>query len=209
MTDALTQSQWLSLLTFASAMAFTPGPNTLLSAAMGANGGWRTAVPFVLGVPVGWGLLLGGSALGLGAAIQALPLLRGLLTTVGLAYLVWLAFKLWQRSDLPQAGSSSAGVASVGFVQGVALQAVNIKAWMNAWLISVGWIIPGDEAGFWGRTAVILPVMMAFGLSSNATYALVGSALRAWLSQGRRLQVFNRSLALVLALTAVWLAVWN
>jgi threonine/homoserine/homoserine lactone efflux protein len=55
--------------------------------------------------------------------------------------------------------------------------------------------------------AVVLPLMMAYGLASNFTYALIGSALRHWLAQGRRLLAFNRVLAAVLVVTAAWLAV--
>ena len=40
-----------ALLAYATAMAFTPGPNTTLSAAMGANHGLAHAMPFVLAVP--------------------------------------------------------------------------------------------------------------------------------------------------------------
>ena len=39
----------------------------------------------------------------------------------------------------------------------------------------------------------------------NLLYALIGSALRGWLAQGRRLLWFNRALAGVLALTALWM----
>jgi threonine/homoserine/homoserine lactone efflux protein len=47
--------------------------------------------------------------------------------------------------------------------------------------------------------------MMGFGLSSNLAYALVGSLLRDWLSHGRRLLIFNRSMALALVITAIWM----
>jgi threonine/homoserine/homoserine lactone efflux protein len=53
----------------------------------------------------------------------------------------------------------------------------------------------------------VLPLMMAYGLASNFTYALVGSALRGWLAHGRRLLWFNRALALVLVATAAWMSV--
>jgi threonine/homoserine/homoserine lactone efflux protein len=45
-----------------------------------------------------------------------------------------------------------------------------------------------------------------FAFTSNFTYALVGSLLRQFLAQGRRLLWFNRVLALVLLLTAGWMA---
>jgi threonine/homoserine/homoserine lactone efflux protein len=46
---------------------------------------------------------------------------------------------------------------------------------------------------------------MVFAFASNFLYALIGSLLRQWLTQGTRLRWFNRALALVLAGTAAWM----
>lgn len=200
-----------ALLVFATTMSFTPGPNTLLAAALAANHGLRHAMRFVLGVPVGWSLLLLACALGLGALLQAQPALRAVVKWLGLAYLLWLAWQL--ARPLPgQAAQAAGGLPAppraagfdVGFLQGVALQFVNIKAWLAALLISAGWVTVAEPMA--PRLAVVLPLMMAFGFASNFTYALVGSSLRRWLAQGRRLQHFNRVLAAVLVATAVWMA---
>ena len=191
-----------ALLVFASAMAFTPGPNTTLAAALAANHGLRHAMRFVLGVPVGWGLLLLGCALGLGALLQAHPALRGALKWGGLAYMLWLAWKLARAATLSQADPDRF---DVGFTKGVALQFLNIKAWMSALLVTAGWVTVAEP--LWPRLALVLPIMMAYGLASNFAYALIGSALRGWLAQGTRLRFFNCSMAAVLVATAVWM-VW-
>jgi threonine/homoserine/homoserine lactone efflux protein len=192
----------LALIVFSTAIAFTPGPNTTLSAALAANGGMRQALRFILAVPVGWGLLLLASVAGLGTLVQAAPVLRGLIKAAGLAYMLWLAWKLARTDRLVGAAGQRL---TVGFVQGVLLQFLNIKAWMNALMISAGWVTVAEPIG--PRVAVVLPLMMAYGLASNFTYALIGSALRHWLAQGRRLLVFNRVLAAVLVATAAWMAV--
>lgn len=194
-------SELLALLGFATAMAFTPGPNTTLSAALAANHGLRHALPFVAGVPVGWGALLLGCALGLGALLDSLPVLRGVLKWAGLAYLLWLAWTLAGSARLAQADPRRF---DVGFWQGALLQLVNIKAWMAALLISAGWISLAPD--LWARIAFVLPLLMVYGLLSNLAYALVGSVLRGWLAQGARLLWFNRLLALVLLATALWMA---
>ena len=194
-------SELAALLVFATAMAFTPGPNTTLAAALAANHGLRHTMRFVLGVPVGWGLLLLGCALGLGAVLQAQPALRGLLKWGGLAYMLWLAWKLARASTLSNADPARF---DVGFSKGVALQFLNIKAWMSALLVTAGWVTVADP--LWPRLAFVLPIMMAYGLASNFTYALIGSALRGWVAQGTRLQWFNRVLAAVLVATAAWMA---
>lgn len=194
-------SELTALLAFATATAFTPGPNTTLAAALAANHGLRRALRFVAGVPLGWGVLLLVCTLGLGALLQGAPLLRGTLKWAGLAYLLWLAWQLAGSARLAQADPRRF---DVGFWQGAMLQFVNIKAWMSALLISTVWI--STAADPWPRIAFVLPLLMAYGLVSNLSYALLGSALRGWLAQGARLLWFNRVLALVLLVTALWMA---
>ena len=73
-----------ALLLLATAMSFSPGPNTTLSTALAANRGLPAALHFVLAVPVGWSLLLLLCAAGLGAVVMALPPLRWAIKAVGI-----------------------------------------------------------------------------------------------------------------------------
>jgi threonine/homoserine/homoserine lactone efflux protein len=116
-----------ALMLFATAMAFTPGPNTTLSAAITANRGLRPALRFVFAVPVGWGLMLLACIAGLGALHAAAPLSRGAIKAAGLAYMVWLAWRLAGSGALAQ----PRGGLDIDFAQGVALPLVNVTAWMN------------------------------------------------------------------------------
>jgi threonine/homoserine/homoserine lactone efflux protein len=196
--------EFTALLLLATAMSFTPGPNTALSTALAANHGLRRALPFVCAVPVGWGVLLSLCTLGLGTLLLAVPLLSWAVKIIGVAYLFWLAWKLSQATQL---GQADAAHLNVGFWQGTALQFVNIKAWMLTLGIVSGWIAGRNEPAL--RFAVVLPVMLAFAFVSNLTYAMAGSLLRDWLSgplgTGLRLQWFNRAMALVLVGTAIWM----
>jgi len=197
----MTWQEFTALLALATAMSFTPGPNTTLSTALAANRGLRGAMHFVCAVPVGWGALLLLCSAGLGAMLTAAPALRVGLQVVGLTYLLWLAFKLSQSGQLGQASNTRM---DVSFWQGAALQFVNIKAWMLALTIVAGWIAGRDNA--LERLAVVLPVMLVYAFASNLLYASAGALLRGWLAQGRRLLWFNRGMAGVLVLTAVWMA---
>ncbi len=196
--------EFTALLVLATAMSFSPGPNTTLSTALGANHGLRRALPFVCAVPVGWGALLLVCALGLGALVLAVPLLSWAVKIVGVAYLLWLAFKVSQSRQLSEADASRL---SVTFWQGAALQFVNIKAWMLALAIVSGWIAGREAPGM--RLAIVLPVMLAYAFVSNLAYALAGSLLREWLSgpggSGLRLRWFNYVMAAVLVATAIWM----
>jgi threonine/homoserine/homoserine lactone efflux protein len=201
----MTASELTALLLFCTAMSFSPGPNTTLSTALAANGGLRRALRFCVAVPTGWTLLMALSGLGLGALVLGVPALRWALKFAGIAYMLWLA---WRVAGAGQLAEVDARRLEIGFWQGVGLQFVNIKAWMLALTLTAGWVVNGDgqPAGNPGqRLAIICAVMLVFAFASNFTYALVGSMLRQWLAQGRRLLWFNRGLALVLAGTAAWM----
>jgi threonine/homoserine/homoserine lactone efflux protein len=196
----MSAAEFTALLLLATAMSFTPGPNTTLSTALAANFGFRHSLRFVFAVPVGWSLLLVACALGLGALVTQWPPLRVAIQWGGLAYLLWMAWGLARRESL---GAADPRRFQIGFWQGVLLQFVNIKAWMLALTISAGWIASHPPIA--PRLAIVVPVMVAFALASNLSYALIGSSLRGWLAQGRRLRWFNRALAGVLAVTALWM----
>ena len=91
MTTTMTIVDFTAFLVLATAMSFTPGPNTTMAAAMGANWGLRPAMRFVWGVPVGWCALLLLCASGVGALVMAAPVMKTAIKAVGIAYLVWLA----------------------------------------------------------------------------------------------------------------------
>lgn len=202
-------AEFTALLVLSTATSFTPGPNTTLSTALAANLGLRRAMRFVVAVPVGWGILFSLCAGGLGALVVALPALRMAIQFAGIAYLLWLATKLARSSALAQADTARMNVT---FLQGVMLQFLNIKAWMLALTVVAGWLAGREDA--LARFAITLPLMLAFGFFSNLLYALIGSLLRDWLAgpvvngvaSAQRLRWFNRSMALVLVLTAFWMA---
>ena len=145
------------------------------------------------------------SGLGLGALVTGAPVLRWAVKLAGAAYMVWLAWKLARTDRMAQVDRS---LLDVTFLQGVALQFLNIKAWMLALTLTAGWVVnaggqPASNPG--QRLAIICAVMVLFAFTSNFSYALLGSLLRGWLAQGQRLRWFNRLLGLVLVATAGWM----
>lgn len=197
----MSTAEFTALLLLCTAASFSPGPNTTLSTTLAANFGLKRALGFVVAVPIGWGLLFSLCVFGVGAVVLAAPWLRIAIQVLGIAYLLWLAFKLAQSGVLGEANPKTLGLT---FWQGVGLQFVNIKAWMLALTVVAGWL--AGRPDLVARFAVILPVMMLFGLASNLAYALIGSMLRQWLAQGARLLWFNRLMASILAATAYWMA---
>ncbi|HKW83412.1 MAG TPA: LysE family translocator [Burkholderiaceae bacterium] len=202
----MSSEELAALLTFATLMSFTPGPNTAMSTALGANHGLRRTLHFIVAVPTGWTLMMLACGLGLGALVLAVPALNVIVRTVGIGYLLWMAWALAGARTLAQADGSRLNVT---FWQGVGMQFVNIKAWMLALALAGGWVTSAaghPSSNPLQRLAIVCGVMALFALASNLAYALVGSLLRQWLANGSRLLWFNRAMALLLVATAVWMA---
>ena len=212
--------EFTALLVLATAMSFSPGPNNTLSAALAANHGLKSALSFICAVPIGWGLLLSVCVFGLGALLLAVPLLTSAIKIIGVGYLLYLAARLaklnapfnWRerpaKTIIDRASTEHPVRLKVSFVEGIAMQFVNIKAWMLALSIVSGWIAGRANPG--ERFAIVLPLMLAFAFLSNLTYAMVGALLKDWLAgpngSDQRLLWFNRMMALVLVSTAFWIA---
>ena len=166
----------------------------------------RAAIRFCLAVPVGWALLILTCGLGLGALILNIPPLRWSVKVLGVGYLLWLAWKLLRQTSL--SGPVGGNLLQIGFIQGVLLQFVNIKAWMLALTVTAGWVVSAGGLAAPNpseRLAIVAALMAVFAFTSNFTYAVAGSLMRGWLETGQRLLWFNRFLAMVLAATGAWM----
>ena len=79
----------LCILSFTA--AFTPGPNNALVGASGANFGFRRKFPRVLGISLGFPVMIFTVGLFLGQLFQSSLLLREVLRWVGVGLLLYVA----------------------------------------------------------------------------------------------------------------------
>lgn len=198
----MTLDQFLALLLFALTGSFTPGPNNTIATITGANFGWRAAVPHILGVPFGFASMLLAAAAGVAALILASPTLTVVIKWLGVAYLLWLAWRL-ARSQARLADSAGGPFRlPLTFSQAAIFQYLNPKAWMLT-LATAGAFLAGERP--LQRGAVVVLVFSLCALASLGVWAWLGAALRQWLAHGTRLRAFNRCMAALLAVTALWI----
>ena len=69
-------NQFLPLILFGIATAFTPGPNNIMSSYSGFNFGFRKTIPLMLGVIFGWTAMLTFMASGLIIIFQKVSLMK-------------------------------------------------------------------------------------------------------------------------------------
>ncbi|MCA3219933.1 MAG: LysE family translocator [Burkholderiales bacterium] len=193
--------QLLALISLAVAGSFTPGPNNTIATVTAANHGFRATVPHMLGVPVGFSTMLLAGSLGVAALLIAHPLLAQLIKWLGIAYLLYIAWLI--------AGSASLGERSIArpltFWQSAAFQYANPKAWMLAAATAATFMAQGANLS---RTSIVVAVYAVAAVLSLVLWAGLGAALRAWLTHGQRLRLFNLAMGVLLAATAVWMALF-
>lgn len=187
---------FLALLTFAFVSSITPGPNNFMLLASGVNFGFTRSIPHMLGIGVGFFILLLAVGFGLGALLVAFPALHIALKVMGGAYLLYLAWKIAMSRSMGSAKDSRAE--PLTFMQAALFQWVNPKAWVIG--ISAMAVYTSPTQPFW--SVVIIAVAFALvNLPSISSWAAFGVALRGFLSDPVRLKWFNIAMGLALAAT--------
>ena len=186
-----------ALVVFAFVTAFTPGPNNIMLAASGVNFGFARTIPHVLGVEIGFLVLLSGCAAGLGLVFAAAPALQIALKVAGGAYMLWLA---WKVANAHNADSGRAPARPFTFVQAAAFQLVNPKAAVVGLSAIAIYVRPGQQKY---DAAVLLAVFAVSTILSAATWAGFGVALRRLLQNPLHARIFNTAMALLLIASIV------
>jgi len=180
-----------ALVAFAFVSSITPGPNNLMLLASGVNFGfWRT-VPHMLGVGIGFTVMVALVGLGLVGVFTAWPPARLALQILSALYMLYLAWRI--ANAAPPEAARSTGT-PLSFLQAAAFQWVNPKAWTMA-LGAVALYAPGQEM------VAVLWVAAVFGLVNLpcvSSWTLLGLTLRRALQDPARLRRFNRAMALML-----------
>lgn len=193
------QITWLgSSIAFAVAMSATPGPNNTLVAASGARFGMKRTLPHMLGISVGFPVMLVAVAFGAGAVLQATPWLQVGLRWMGAAYLLWLAWTIARSA--PHLGTAAAGRRPMGFLQAALFQWINPKAWV----IAVGAVVTFTSSeGRFGQALALACIFALICLPCVMFWTSVGVGASKMLRTERALHRFDLVMAALLAASLV------
>lgn len=192
----MTLDAFLALLVYAFVTSITPGPNNFMLLASSVNFGFARTVPHMLGISIGFFVLLLAVGFGLGAVLTAFPALHTGLKIAGGAYLLYLAWKIAMARSLSGKGETKAR--PMRFIDAAAFQWVNPKAWVMA--ITAMAVYANPEHPFLS-VALISIAFTVINLPSVSAWAGFGTALRGFLSDPVRLKWFNIAMGVLLAAT--------
>ncbi len=191
-------SMLISMALFALASSISPGPVNIVALSSGAQHGFRAAMRHVTGATVGFTLLLLLTGIGLNTLLARVPALMHATQLAGAAFLLYMAWKLARddgRLDLTGDGKGPS------WLLGAAMQWLNPKAWVAAFAGMGAFAADGDALRVWQFAALYFAICYV----SIACWAGAGIFLRRRLSDPAAMRLFNRTMALLLAASAIYL----
>lgn len=188
----------LSFINFAFVASITPGPNNLMVMASGTAFGVRATLPHIVGIALGFGLMLSAMMLGLGSILERIPILLEALKWGGVAWLLYMAWQLaspaFSKSPFGMVqNAEGAGTRPMTLGEAALFQWVNPKAWTMA--IAVTAVYANLAAEAWQSALIMLVAFSLVAPLCNGTWLLAGRILGAVLSS----DIWGRLAVLVMA----------
>jgi len=188
----------LPMSAFALAASISPGPVNLVCLSSGTRYPVSRALIFVTGATLGFIALFVAVGLGLYSLLTMVPMLETLLRWGGVAFLLYLSIKLAMDSgQLPEKGVDKAP----GFGTGAIMQWLNPKAW----LASASGIGAYTSANDLKQILLFASLYLPICWLSLACWVYAGAFLRRYVQRPAVLVTINRTLALLLAISCLYL----
>ncbi len=192
----MTTELFAAFAAFAFVSSITPGPNNLMLMASGINFGLSRTVPHILGVTLGFTLMIALIGLGIMQVIEAVPGSYLVITIASGLYLLYMAWKIATTNTSPAENSAAIAKSKpFTFIQAALFQWVNPKAWTLA-LTAISAYAPKSQG--WVGVVVVASVFGIINLPSTGAWAVMGAKMRRFLSDPVRLKAFNIVAALLL-----------
>lgn len=190
---------FFSAVAFAVSMSATPGPNNAMVAASGATFGFSRTLPHMLGIAIGFPVMLIAVALGAGDLLRAAPAVHEFLRWAGAAYLLWLAFRIATSS--PSVKDAKSGAKPLSFVQAALFQWINPKGW----IIAISAIVTFTSAGghILPQAATLAAIFLVTIIPAIAFWTMTGVGAARLLRTVRGVRAFNLAMASLLVAAVV------
>jgi threonine/homoserine/homoserine lactone efflux protein len=191
----MTLEIFISLFGFMVVSTITPGPNNFMLFASGLNFGYRRTIPHIVGIAYGFVLLVVCVGLGLGALLEIFPLAFTAIKVAGALYMIYLAWRIANSGPLTVGEGKSR---PMNYFEAAAFQWVNPKAWIVAVVLASTYTTGGD---YYVSLAIIAVMFGLFNMTFISTWAVFGNGLRNYLSDPKKLRIFNIGMAVALVLS--------
>ena len=186
-----------SLLSFVFISSFTPGPSNISSASLAVLHGYKNTLRYQVGLAAGVFLLMFLCGWLSTMILKIFPSFEPLMRYIGAAYILYLAFGILKASYTFTKKDSK----PLGFPHGIMLQKLNPKLFVYAFTLFSAFL-----ATITTNVSIlflVVTVLAAVAFCATSTWALFGTAIKAYLRNPRLKTVVNIILSLSLVYTAI------
>ena len=191
-------SQIIPLIFFGIATAFSPGPNNIMTSYTAFNFGIKKAIPTMLGVIIGWTILIIILQLTSVVVFQRYEFIQTIIKILGSIYLLYIAYKL---SFAGQTKEKKLDPKPVTFLNTFWFQFVNPKS-IIVGLTSISLFVDTQD-NFLIDSIILTIVWFFMAVGSQAAWCLMGKYMREFATSVRFIKNFNYTMSFLLIVCVI------
>jgi threonine/homoserine/homoserine lactone efflux protein len=179
------------LIGISCSLGFTPGPNNAVASYSGFNFGIKKTIPLIMGVWLGYTVLVILINFVLISTFIKYPLIQEVIRISGTLFLIYLAYKI-SFSETSKEGKK---INPVKFIDTFTFQFLNPKGVMAAITLISKFVLEND---YLNSSLTVIIVCSLTALTSITAWAFLGKFLRNFATNNNFIKRFNYAMSLLL-----------
>ena len=181
----------LLLIGISFSMGFTPGPNNAVASYSAFNFGVRKTLPIILGVGLGYTVLVVLLIFVLISVFQEYPYLQEIIRILGSIFLIYLAYKISFSKSKYQSKTEN----RVKFYETFFFKFINPKGVMAAITLISKFV---SQENYISSSITVIVVCSVTAFLSITSWALLGKFLRKFATNNEFIKRFNYAMSILL-----------
>jgi threonine/homoserine/homoserine lactone efflux protein len=179
------------LIGISCSLGFTPGPNNAVASYSGFNFGIKKTIPLIMGVWLGYTVLVILINFVLISTFIKYPLIQEVIRILGTLFLIYLVYKI-SFSETSKEGKK---INPVKFIDTFTFQFLNPKGVMAAITLISKFVLEND---YLNSSLTVIIVCSLTALTSITAWAFLGKFLRNFATNNNFIKRFNYAMSLLL-----------
>lgn len=186
---------FIPFILYVLASVYTPGPNTILSMVNARQYGFKSSLPFYMGIFTGFTVVMFGCSYFNLFLFTIMPKIEKFIRIVGAIYMLYLAYKVaFGRKK----GTNAFGNGTNNYLSGLSMQFLNPKVIILGITVMGTFIIPYYKSGI---ELILFSLLLSLvALSANLCWGLFGSLLQGFIKK------YDKQFNLVMGILLVYCA---
>ena len=181
----------LLLIGISLSLGFTPGPNNAVASYSGFNFGIKKTIPLIMGVWLGYTVLVILINFVLISTFIKYPLIQEVIRILGTLFLIYLAYKI----SFSKPSKEGKKINPVKFIDTFTFQFLNPKGVMAAITLISNFVLEDD---YLNSSLTVIVVCSLTAITSITTWAFLGKFLRNFATNNNFIKRFNYAMSLLL-----------